>query len=178
MMVVISLRSITVSQSQTPSLTQHAMLIAWGQYLHCLGLIQKVEAVPLHQKTVLHRPQTKVLEFLAGMLSGLPHLKDLSCAAHPLDQDREAARAWGQPAWADQSGVSRTMTTLTMDEAMSLLLMSRKFLEQAALPDGDVAVRAAMKLESILPSKIQEHVGPLLEGLEVVPTPGPDKAIT
>ena len=120
-MVVISLRSITVSQSQTPSLTQHAMLIAWGQYLHCLGLIQKVEAVPLHQKTVLHRPQTKVLEFLAGMLSGLPHLKDLSCAAHPLDQDREAARAWGQPAWADQSGVSRTMTTLTMDEAMQLV---------------------------------------------------------
>jgi hypothetical protein len=113
-----------------------SLLVAWGQYLHCLGLIDKVEAVPLHQKAVTHRSQTKVLEFLAALLPGLPHLKDLSCAAHPLDQDQEVARAWGQPAWADYSGVSRTLSTLTMDEAVQLVSV----LDQVSQPLIDCEV--------------------------------------
>ena len=64
---------------------------------------------------------------------------------------------------------------LTMDEAMALLMMTRKFLHRTPLPDADVATRAAMKLESVLPSDIQEHVGPLLDGLEVLSGPEPDK---
>jgi hypothetical protein len=109
-----------MSDSALPSLTQHAMLVAWGQYAHCLDLIAGIEAVPLHQKTVTHRPQTKVIEFLAAILGGLPHLQDISRSAHPLVQDQEVARAWGQPAWADYSGVSRTLSGLTMDEAQQI----------------------------------------------------------
>jgi len=109
-----------MSDSIFPSLTPHAMLVAWGQYAHCLGLIAELEAMPLHQKTVRHRPQTKVMEFLVAILGGLAHLKDISRAAHPLDQDREVARSWGQPAWADYGGVSRTLSGLTMKEAQQI----------------------------------------------------------
>lgn len=110
-----------MSDSVLPSLTQHAMLVAWGQYAHCLGLIEGIEAVPLRQKTVTHRPQRKVIEFLAAILGGLPHLQDISRSAHPLDQDQEVARAWGQSAWADYSGVSRTLSGLTMEEAQQIV---------------------------------------------------------
>jgi hypothetical protein len=51
------------------------------------------------------------------MLAGLPHLKDLSRSAHPIDQDQAVAKAWLQSAWADYSGVSRTLTILTQEEA-------------------------------------------------------------
>lgn len=102
--------------------THHAMLVAWGQYAHCLGLIQAIEAIPLHQKTVTHRPQTKVLEFLVTVLGGFEYLKDISLSAHPLDCDTVVARAWGQPGWADQSGVSRTLASLSTAEAQQIVL--------------------------------------------------------
>lgn len=101
-------------------LTQHAMLVAWGLYAEQLGLIAGMEAVELKQKTRRHRPQTKVLEFLVAMLAGLPHLQDISRSAHPLDQDRVVAKAWGQPAWADYSGVSRTLQSLSAEEVIAI----------------------------------------------------------
>src|SRR5881398_3393156 len=68
-----------------------------------IGLIQKLQAVSLKQKHYHHRPQTKVLEFLVAILAGLPHLQDISLAAHPLDKDQAVAQAWGQAAWAFRS---------------------------------------------------------------------------
>lgn len=106
-----------MSDSEINELTHHAMLVAWGQFAQSIGLIQALESVPLHQKTVSHRPQTKVLEFFVAILAGLEHLKDLSRSAHPIDQDQTVAKAWRQPAWADYSGVSRTLTTLRQEEA-------------------------------------------------------------
>src|SRR5947209_1644972 len=103
--------------SQTTSeltLTHHALLVVWGQFAQHVGLIQALHAVELHQKTYTHTAHTKVLEFLVAVLAGLPHLKDISLAAHPLDQDQVVARAWNQPAWADYSGVSRTLHALTL----------------------------------------------------------------
>jgi hypothetical protein len=102
-------------------LTQHAMLVLWGQFAQRIGLIKKLEAIPLHQKTYTHQPQTKVLEFFVAILAGLPHLKDISRSAHPLDQDQAVARAWGKPAWADYSGVSRTLHALTLGEAHQIV---------------------------------------------------------
>jgi len=102
-------------------LTQHAMLVLWGQFAQRIGLIKNLEAIPLHQKTYTHQPQTKVLEFFVAILAGLPHLKDISRSAHPLDQDQAVARAWGQPAWADYSGVSRTLHALTLGEAHQIV---------------------------------------------------------
>lgn len=106
-----------MSDSEINELTHHAMLVAWGEFAQSVGLIQEIEDVPLHQKTVTHRPQTKILEFFVGILAGLEHLKDLSRSAHPIDQDQAVAKAWLQPAWADYSGVSRTLTTLYQEEA-------------------------------------------------------------
>jgi hypothetical protein len=54
-----------------------------------------------------------VLEFLVANLAGLPYAKDISKATQPLDQDQAVAKAWGVNGWADCSGVSRTMHTLT-----------------------------------------------------------------
>jgi hypothetical protein len=102
-------------------LTQHAMLVLWGQFAQRMGLIEAVEAIPLRQKTRTHRPQTKVLEFMVAILAGLPHLKDISRSAHPLDQDQAVARAWRQPAWADYSGVSRTLHAMSMEEAQEVV---------------------------------------------------------
>jgi len=106
-----------VSNSEINELTHHAMLVAWGEFAQSIGLIQEIESVPLHQKTVTHRPQTKILEFFIAILAGLEHLKDLSRSAHPIDQDQAVSKAWLQPAWADYSGVSRTLTTLSQEEA-------------------------------------------------------------
>jgi len=106
-----------VSDYGIDELTHHAMLVAWGQFAQSIGLIQAMEGVPLHQKSVIHRPQTKVLEFFVANLAGLEHLKDLSRSAHPIDQDQAVAKAWHQAAWADYSGVSRTLTSLRQEEA-------------------------------------------------------------
>ena len=88
--------------------TNHAMLVVWGQYAHCLGIPQEFAKVSMSQKTVDHSPQSKVLEFLVAQLAGLEYLKDISHAANPLDQDETVAQAWDQVGWADYSGVSRT----------------------------------------------------------------------
>lgn len=100
--------------------TQHAFLVAWGWFAEHTGLIQALQAVSLHQKDYTHTPQTKVLEFLVAMLSGQEHMQDISLSAHPLDKDQAVADAWGQPAWANYSGVSRTLSSLSWDEVRAL----------------------------------------------------------
>ncbi len=109
-----------MSPTEETCLTHHALLVAWGQYAQAMGVIDAIEAVPLHQKTIDHRPQTKVLEFLVAILGGFEHLKDISLSAHPLDRDPAVARAWRQPGWADHSGVSRTLSQLSEAEVQAL----------------------------------------------------------
>jgi len=41
-----------MSDNENNTLTHHAMLVAWGQFAQSIGLIDVVEAVPLHQKAV------------------------------------------------------------------------------------------------------------------------------
>ena len=41
--MVISRERITMSDTAPASLTQHAMLVVWGQYPHCLGLIDGID---------------------------------------------------------------------------------------------------------------------------------------
>jgi hypothetical protein len=93
--------------------TDHAMLVVWGQFANCLGIPRAFAEVPMSQKTVIHTPQSKVLEFLVANLAGLPYAKDISKATQPLDQDQAVAKAWGVDGWAECSGVSRTLHTLT-----------------------------------------------------------------
>jgi len=110
--------------------TQHAFLVVWGWFGEHIGLIRRLLAVRLHQKRYHHTPQGKVLEFLVAILAGLKHLQDISLSAHPLDQDPAVAQAWGQPSWADYSGVSRTLSGLGWDEAGQIA----QVLEQISQP--------------------------------------------
>jgi hypothetical protein len=110
-----------MNQNHLETLTHHAMLVVWGQFAQSMGLIDKIESIPLHQKTVTHSPQGKVLEFLVAILAGLEHLQDLSRSAHPIDQDQAVAKAWQQAGWADYSGVSRTLSGLTQAEAEQIV---------------------------------------------------------
>ncbi|MBU1879053.1 MAG: hypothetical protein KJ734_08880, partial [Chloroflexi bacterium] len=63
-------------------LTQHALLVACGEFAHEIGLLQKLSQVPIPhtqcpvEKSVEHTPQAKVLTFLLGILTGIKHLKD------------------------------------------------------------------------------------------------------
>jgi hypothetical protein len=113
--------------------TQHAFLVAWGRFAQEIGLIQKMQTVELSQKTYRHTPQTKVLEFLVAHLAGLKYLQDISLSAHPLDKDQAVVEAWQQPGWADYTGVSRTLSGLSWDEAHQIVqvlqAVSQPFLE-------------------------------------------------
>ncbi len=124
----------TFAGEAVDALTQHAVLVAWGLYAQEIGLVRELTQVKINQKVRDHGPQTKVLEFLVAILAGLPHLQDISRAAHPLDQDRMVAEAWGQRAWADYSGVSRTLQHLTETEVQAidaaLTSVSQPFIDQ------------------------------------------------
>jgi hypothetical protein len=97
------------------------MLVAWGIYAQHIGLVKQLMQVSLHQKIRDHTPQKKVLEFLVAILAGLPHMQDISQSAHPLDKDVALAQAWGQTTWADYSGVSRTLQSLTEAEVTEII---------------------------------------------------------
>jgi hypothetical protein len=89
--------------------TQHGLLVAFGEFLQQHGLIERLMQVPIPQKTRTFAPQTKLVEFLAGIMSGIEHLEDLNDGSHPLVKDQVVAQAWGQPGFAHYSGVSRTL---------------------------------------------------------------------
>lgn len=117
--------------------TQHAFLVAWGWFAEKVGLTHKLQAVALRQKRYHHTPQGKVLEFLVSTLAGLKYLQEISLSAHPLDKDPAVAQAWGQPAWADYSGVSRTLSRLSWEEARQISAE----LEQISQPYIDAEVK-------------------------------------
>lgn len=117
--------------------TAHAMLVPWGIFARRIGLVQALEQVPVSQRTRVHTPQSKLVEFLVAHLGGCAHLQDISHGAHPLDQDQAVAEAWGQPAWADYSGVSRTLQACdqqTVDAVRAATAQaSRPFIDQEVL---------------------------------------------
>ena len=90
-------------------LTQHALLLPWGEFAGEIGLLDKLLELPIPQKEVVHTPQGKVLAFFLGILSGITHLKDLNEGPHPLAHDWPAIRAWGLLGMAHYSSVSRTL---------------------------------------------------------------------
>jgi hypothetical protein len=107
------------SENKT-QLTPNAFLVAWGWFAEYLGLLHRFQTLHLKQKNYHHLPQTKVVEFLVSILGGSKYLQDISLAAHPLDKDQAVAEAWGQPEWADYSGVSRTLSRLSWEEARQI----------------------------------------------------------
>jgi hypothetical protein len=94
----------------TLSYTDHGLLVAFGEFLEQHGLLKELMQVPISQKTGTFTPQAKLIEFLAGIFSGIEYLSDLSDAPHPLAPDDLVARAWGLSGFAHYSGVSRTLS--------------------------------------------------------------------
>lgn len=168
---------IQTSPETPPQMTQHAMLVIWGIFARRIGLVEAIEAVKLKQKKRDHTPQTKVLEFLVAMLAGLPHLQDISRSAHPLDQDQIVAEAWGREAWADYSGVSRTLSRLTAKEVTNLAAaldsISQPYIDrEVALAletagelvyDADLTGRPVSSTSSSYPNTAFGHMGDSIE---------------
>src|SRR5713101_5058354 len=73
------------------------------------GLLDRLQQVPIAQKTRELAPQAKLIEFLAGIMSGIEHLQDLTHRPRPLTSDPVVARAWGLEHFAHYSAVSRTL---------------------------------------------------------------------
>jgi hypothetical protein len=126
--------------------TDHAMLIPWGHFARQFGLVEALMKVPLPQKTVEHAPQTKLLQLLVATLAGCAHLQDMADGSHPLVNDLAVAAAWGQPAWADPSGVSRTCQAADEQTVAATLSV----LQQFSQPFIDREVLLAIRQEGRL----------------------------
>ena len=126
--------------------TAHAMLVPWGLFACQIGLVQGLEEIPISQRTREYAPQSKLLEFLVAILGGCAYLQDISCGPHPLDRDQAVAEAWGQLAWADYSGVSRTLQACTADTVASV----REVIERVSRPFIDAEVVRALREQGML----------------------------
>lgn len=56
---------------------------------------------------------------------------------------------------------------LSLEEALSLMLMTRKMIDDRIVPLASSALSAGMKIESALPADIRAHCGALLAGVEI-----------
>jgi hypothetical protein len=115
--------------------TEHGMLVAFGEFLQQHGLLDRLQQVPIGQKTRGLAPQAKLIEFLAGIMSGIEHLQDLNQQSRPLTCDPVVARAWGLERFAHYSAVSRslhvcdTQTVAAVEAAITTF--SQPFIDQA-----------------------------------------------
>jgi hypothetical protein len=89
--------------------TEHGMLVAMGEFLRQQGLLERLRRVPIRQKTHTFTPQVKLIEFLAGIMSGIEHLQDLNFGPRPLVPDQIVAQAWGLEGFAHYTTVGRTL---------------------------------------------------------------------
>jgi hypothetical protein len=118
--------------------TEHAWLVVLGHFAQVLGLVAGLEAVPIRQRQgPKHTPQSKVIEFLVGILGGIDYLQDLNRASQPIASDPTIAQAWAQGLFAHYSGVSRTLEAAdeeTLAAVMEVLrTVSRPFIQVAVL---------------------------------------------
>jgi hypothetical protein len=126
--------------------TTHAMLVPWGLFARHIGLIEALAKVPIPQRTQEHAPQSKLIEFFVAILGGCAYLQDISRGVHPLDQDQAVADAWGQPGWADYSGVSRTMHHCTAETVQAV----RQAAERVSRPFIDREVVLAVQENGVV----------------------------
>ena len=89
--------------------TEHGMLVAMGEFLRQHGFLERLRQVPIRQKTHTFTPQAKLIEFLAGIMSGIEHLQDLNFGPRPLVPDQIVAQAWGLEGFAHYTTVGRTL---------------------------------------------------------------------
>jgi hypothetical protein len=123
----------TLSSDWPITNTEHGMLVAFGEFVQQRGLLERLRQVPVPQKTHGFRPQDKLIEFLAGIMSGIEHLQDLNYGPRPLVRDTLVAQAWGVEQFAHFTTVGRTLAacddqTVSAAEA-AIAAFSRPFIE-------------------------------------------------
>ena len=120
-----------------PLVTDHALLVLLGKFAQHLGLVRLLETIPIPQKTRDHRPQTKLIQFLIGILAELDYLQDFNLGPRPLVTDHAVIASWGQNAFAHYSGVSRTLAATDASTVQAVVAalqqISRPFLEHEVL---------------------------------------------
>lgn len=126
--------------------TDHALLILLGEYARHLGLIKRLQAVPIDQRQGDYPPQSKLIEFLVGILAGLEHLEDLNQASDPLVKDQAVITSWGQAGFAHYSGVSRTLSAADDDTLGAVL----DVLQTVSQPFIDAEVMALARQGRVL----------------------------
>ncbi|MCJ7701886.1 MAG: hypothetical protein MUO62_09905 [Anaerolineales bacterium] len=124
--------------SEIDTSTEHAWLVVLGYFARSLGLIAGLEAVSIDQRQgPKHSPQSKLIEFLIGVLGGIEYLQDLNREAQPIAGDEALAKAWAQAIFAHYSGVSRTLDAAdegTLDEVIEVLReVSKPFIQEAVM---------------------------------------------
>jgi hypothetical protein len=148
-------------EAELDAATDHAWLVVMGQFAQALGLIKGLEAVPIDQKqNSKNPPQTKLIEFLVGILGGIEYLQDLNQEAHPIASDPTLARAWAQALFAHYSGVSRTLEAADEDTLAAVI----EILRQVSQPFLQEAVMETIRKQGGLTADLD------LTGREVSPT--------
>jgi hypothetical protein len=118
--------------------TDHAWLVVLGYVAKALGLVAGLEAVPIKQRKGPDcEPQTKLIEFLVGILGGIEYLQDLNLSDNPIAKDLTVIEAWAQDKFVHYSGVSRTLDAAdekTLAAVVEVLqAVSRPFIDAAVM---------------------------------------------
>jgi len=119
--------------------TDHAWLVVLGHFGQELGLVRGLEGVALEQRRGPEgvAAQTKLIEFLVGILGGLEYLQELNQRAQPIAKDGAIVEAWGQKAFRHYSQVSRTLDAAdeqTLQEVVEVLRqVSWPFIQKAVM---------------------------------------------
>jgi len=102
-------------------------------------------------------------------------MQELGVSRRTLFRDLNVLEAAGVPYYFDDQARTYAIrqtyflppVNLTLQESLALLLLTRKFLSERVTPHFEAAMRAAIKIESSLPGKVQQHCGPLLDAVEI-----------
>jgi hypothetical protein len=124
--------------------TEHAWLVVLGYFAQALELVTRLAGVPIEQrKGAGCGPQTKLIEFLVGILGGIEYLQDLNKSDHPIATDSTVVEAWAQEVFVHYSGVSRTLDA--SDEETLLAVV--EVLQSVSRPFIDAAVMETIQQE-------------------------------
>lgn len=119
--------------------TDHAWLVVLGHFAQTLGVVRELSQVHLKQRQGTDElpPQTKLIEFLVGILGGIEYLQELNLGPEPIAADPTVVEAWGQKLFRHYSQVSRTLEVAdeqTLADVVEVLqTISRPFIQQAVM---------------------------------------------
>jgi len=127
--------------------TDHAWLVVLGHFAQALGLTAQLIRVSLAQRQGKNGPaQSKLIEFLVGILGGIDYLQDLNQGPQPIATDPTIAQAWAVAAFSHYSQVSRSLEAA--DEATLAEVIAA--LRQVAAPFIQAAVMEMVKRQGWL----------------------------